>query len=187
MTEPISTSPPPPKSASGSRTYVRLLCLGLLLYIPVQWIGGSPGGTRIFDRRHRELAQEFHDMRLAMRQQILSQCAEHGVHDIFFAGGTVTIPYLVNDFKATPDCRLHGETAVTQLATEPQLACSSEIVYESRPDAWAPVHYSLQLGPLEGRVVPVSAWESSQRDFGFKLLQAGSCTRGDITGVEKMR
>jgi hypothetical protein len=142
---------------------------------------------RIFDRRHRELAQEFRDERLAMRQQVLSQCAEHGVHDIFFAGGTVTIPYLLNDFKATPDCRLHGETAVTRLATEPQLACSSEIVYESRPDAWAPEHFSLPLGPLEGRVVPVSAWESSQGDFGFKLLQASSCTHGNLTGVEKMK
>jgi hypothetical protein len=186
MTVPISTRPEWPKSASSrSRLYMRLLYLGLLLYIPLQWIGGSPGGKRIFDSQHRELEHQFRDMRVAMRQQILSQCAEHGVHDIFFSGGTVTIPYLVNDFEATPGCKLHGETAVTQLATEPQLACSSEIVYESRPDAWAPVRYKQDLGPLEGKVVPVSAWESSKRDFGFELLQASGCTHADVTGVEK--
>jgi hypothetical protein len=170
------------RTGSDSRRYLGLLCLGLLLYIPVQWIGGSPGGKRIFDAHHRELEQQFLEMRLAMRQQILSQCAEHGVHDIFFSGGTVTIPYLVNDFEATPGCTLHGETAVTQVAVEPQLACSSVIVDESRPDAWAPVRYSRDLGPLAEKVVPVSAWESSKKDFGFELLQASGCTH---TGVEK--
>src|SRR5271168_3127426 len=47
----------------GSRFSVRVLCLLMLLYIPVQWIvGRHPGSTSIFSHEHRDVERQFLSM-----------------------------------------------------------------------------------------------------------------------------
>lgn len=60
MTVPISTRPEWPKSASGSRLNMRLPSTGLLLYIPVQWIGGS-SAARVHYRSRPDLRASLID------------------------------------------------------------------------------------------------------------------------------
>ncbi len=166
--------PEPAKSGfAGSRWTLRVLCLLVLLYIPVQWIvGRSPGSTSIFSWQRRELERQFLEADFALRQQLLSQCTQHGVHDFYFGDSDVLFPYLVNEVEATPGCYLHRETDVTPITPERKLTCSAEIVDEGLPDAWNP---GQNLGPLEGKVVSVSAWESEGKQFGFQLLQTRGC------------
>jgi hypothetical protein len=161
----------------GSPLSFRVLCLTVLLFIPVQWIvGRHPGSTSIFSPQHQELVQQFTDVKLELRRQLIAQCVQHGVHDIIFAFTDVISPYVVNEIEATPGCKAYRETAVTRIALARKLACSSEVVDESRPDAWNPIHHAQTLGPLEGVLVPVSTWEPEGRQFGFQLQQAKECT-----------
>jgi len=69
----------PPESANSgfaaSRRTLRVLCLLVLLYIPVQWIiGRPPGSTSIVSWQQRELERQFREADFALRQQLLSQC-----------------------------------------------------------------------------------------------------------------
>jgi hypothetical protein len=169
-----------------SRLSVRVLCVLMLLYIPVQWIvGRHPGGSSsIFTRQHRDVERQFLGMISALRQQTLSQCTQHGVHNIFFAFDDVMAAYVVNQVEATPGCVIARETPVTMNVTARELACSAEVVYERRPDAWNPGPYVQALGPLQGKVAPVSTWESDGGKFGFTLLQAKGCANANPAAGE---
>ena len=169
-----------------SRLSVRVLCVLMLLYIPVQWIvGRHPGGSSsIFTRQHRDVERQFLGMISALRQQTLSQCTQHGVHNIFFAFDDVMAAYVVNQVEATPGCVIARETPVTMNVTARELACSAEVVYERRPDAWNPGPYVQALGPLQGKVAPVSTWESDGGKFGFTLLQAKGCAHANPAAGE---
>jgi hypothetical protein len=166
---------------NASRLSLLLLCFFLLLYIPIQWlIGRHPGSTSIFSSQHRQLRQEFLDMHAALRRQIISQCTQHGVHDIFFSAADVASPYFVN--QAPPGCQLHRATGVTPIEPHRELACSAVIVDESLPDAWIPLRHSEMLGPMEQKLVLLSEWESETRQFGFQLLQARGCHQAGKAG-----
>jgi hypothetical protein len=174
--EEIASPKPSNLGYAGSRWTLRVLCLLVLLYIPVEWIvGRSPGSTSIFSSQHRDLERQFLAMDSALRQQLIFQCREHGVRDIFFADSDVISPYLVNEVEATPGCKLYRETDVTPIAPARKLTCSAEIVDESLPDAWNRVHHWQDLGLLEDKVVSVSTWESDGKQFGFQLLRARGC------------
>jgi hypothetical protein len=165
---------------AGSRWTLRILCLLVLLYIPVEWIvGRSPGSTSIFSSQHRDLKRQFLAMDSALRQQLISECKEHGVHDIFFADSDVISPYLVNEVEATQGCTLYRETDVTPIESARKRTCSAEVVDESLPDAWNPVHHWQDLGPLEDKLMSVSTWESDSKQFGFQLLRTRGCV--DVT------
>lgn len=118
-------------------------------------------------------------MHVALRQQIVSQCTQHGVHDVFFSAADVASPYFVN--QAPPGCQLHRPTDVTPVEPARELACSAVIVDESLPDAWNPVRHWEMLGPMEQKLVQVSEWESETRQFGFQLLQARGCQQAGNT------
>jgi hypothetical protein len=169
----------------GSLFCVRVLCVLILLYVPVQWIvGRKPGSTSIFSHEHRDVERQFLGMSLALRQQLLSQCKQHGVHNIFFSYHDVIAAYVVNQVEATPGCEMQRETPVTLNAPAGELACSAEIVDERRPDAWIMGPHVQDLGPLEGKVASVSTWESDGGQYGFTLLQAKDCANANITSGE---
>jgi hypothetical protein len=169
-----------PADFAGSRFSRRLLCFLVLLYIPVQWVvGRHPGSTSIFSSQHFERKREFLDMDLALRRQLLSECTQHGVRDIFFSAADVVSPYLVN--QVTPACTFHRETDVTPMAPGQKLACPAVIVDESLLSAWNPVQRWETLGPVEESLVPLSAWESENKQFGFRLLQVRGCNHADET------
>jgi hypothetical protein len=170
----------------GSRFSVRVLCILMLLYIPVQWIlGRHPGrSSSIFSHEHRGVQRQFLGMVSALRQQTISQCTQHGVHHIFFNGDDVISAYVVNQIEATPGCEMQRETPVTRNVPALELSCSAEIVYERRPDAWHPQAHVQELGPLEGKVAPVSSWESDLGQFGFTLLRAKDCVNTDTAAGE---
>jgi hypothetical protein len=169
----------------GSRFSVRVLCLLMLLYVPVQWIvGRHPGSTSIFSHEHRDVERQFLSMSLALRRQLLSQCTQHGVHNIFFSHDDVISAYVVNQVEATSGCEMQREIPVTPNAPARELACSAEIVDERMPDAWHPGPHVQYLGPLEGKVASVSTWESDGGQYGFTLLQAKDCANAHITAGE---
>jgi len=157
----------------------------MLLYVPVQWIvGRKPGSTSIFSHEHRDVERQFLGMSLALRQQLLSQCMQHGVHNIFFSDDDVIAAYVVNQVEATPGCEMQRETPVTLNAPARELACSAEIVDERMPDAWTAGPHVQDLGPLEGKVAPVSTWESERGQYGFTLLKAKDCANANTTAGE---
>jgi hypothetical protein len=177
VTKPAASTEP---KAGAPRLSLRLLCFFLLLYIPVQWVvGRHPGSTSIFSSQHRQLRQEFQDMHVALRQQIIFECTQRGVHDIYFSAADVASPYFAN--QAPPGCQLHRPTDVTPVEPDRELACSAVIVDESLPDAWNPVRHWEMLGPMEEKLVQVSEWESETRQFGFQLLQARGCPQAGKT------
>ncbi len=168
-----------------TRTSIRVLCLLLLLYIPVQWIvGRSPGSTSIFSSQHQHIKHEFLGVTAALRDHLIAQCAQHGVRDIYFFDGDVISPYLVREVEAQPNCVIHRETVVTLVDDAPKLACSALIVDEGMPNAWNAEHLWDYLGSLEGKVAPVSEWRSDDGQFDFKLLQAKSCQHSDVAAGE---
>ena len=183
---PDNQATPEPSAHAASRLSIRVLCLLLLLYIPVQWIvGRSPGSTSIFSPQHQHIKQEFLGVTAALRDQLIAQCAHHGVRDIYFFDGDVISPYLVNEVRAQPNCVMHRETVVTPVEDAPKLACSALIVDEGMPNAWNAEHLWDYLGSLEGKVAPVSEWRSDDGQFDFKLLQAKNCEHSCIAAGEK--
>ena len=169
----------------GSRLSIRVLCLLLLLYIPVQWIvGRSPGSTSIFSPQHQHIKMEFLGVTAALRDQLIAQCAHHGVRDIYFSDGDVISPYLVRAVQAQPGCLVHRETVVTPREDAAKLDCSALIVDEGMPNAWNVEHNWDDLGALESQVVPLGEWQSDDRQFDFKLLHARGCAHtGTTAGV----
>jgi len=168
----------------GSRFFVRVLCILMLLYIPVQWVFGRHPGGASSTFSHRDEERQFLGMISALRQQTVSQCTQHGVHNIFFSLDDVMAAYVVNQVEATPGCEIARETPVTMNVTARELACSAEVVFERRPDAWHPGPYVPALGPLQGKVAPVSTWESDGGQFGFTLLQAKGCSNANTAAGE---
>jgi hypothetical protein len=166
----------------GSRFSVRVLCLLVLLYVPVQWIvGRHPGSTSIFSHEHRDVERQFLSMGLAVRQQLLSQCTQHGIHNIFFEGDDVITAYVVNQVETTPGCEIQRETPVTPNAPARELVCSAEVVDETMPDPWNSAPHVQYLGPLEGKVASVSTWKSDGGQYGFTILQAKDCVNANLT------
>jgi hypothetical protein len=170
---------------SPGKKAVSILCVCVLLYIPVQWIAGRhPGSTSIFSAQHREMQQNFLEETAALREQLLFQCAHRGVHDIYFTDGDVISPYLVSEVQAQPGCVVHRETVVTPQEDAAKLACSAVLVDEGNPNAWNPIHDWDYLGALEGKVSTVSLFESQDKQFNFKLLQASNCAHTDVASGE---
>jgi hypothetical protein len=174
-----------PMSEIPGKKTVSILCVCVLLYIPVQWIAGRrPGSTSIFSAQHREMQQNFLEETAALRQQLIFQCAHRGVHDIYFTDGDVISPYLVREVQAQPGCVVHRDTVVTPQDDPPKLACSAVLVDEGIPNAWNPIHEWDDLGTLGGKVATVSSFESQDKQFNFKLLQANSCAHTDVASGE---
>jgi hypothetical protein len=170
---------------SFGKKAVSVLCVCVLLYIPVQWIAGRhPGSTSIFSAQHREMQQNFLEETAALREQLVYQCAHRGVHDIYFSDGDVISPYLANEVQAQPGCVVHRETVVTPQQDAPKLACSAVVVDEDNPSAWNPTHEWDDLGALEGKVSTVSLFESQDKQFNFKLVQASTCAHTDVASGE---
>jgi hypothetical protein len=170
---------------SVAKKAVSILCICVLLYIPVQWIAGRhPGSTSIFSAQHREMQQNFLEETAALREQLVFQCAHRGVHDIYFSDGDVISPYLVSEVQAQPGCVVHRETVVTPQDDAPKLACTAVVVDEGNPSAWNPTHEWDYLGGLEGKVSTVSLFESQDKQFNFKLLQASNCAHTDVASGE---
>jgi hypothetical protein len=173
-----------PADFAGSHFSRRLLCFLVLLYIPVQWIvGRHPGSTSIFSSRHLELQREFLNMDLALHRQLISECTQQGIRDIFFSAADVVSPYLVN--QVTPACTFHRETDVTPMAPGQKLSCSSLIVAESLLSAWNPVQRWETLGSIEDSLMPLGEWESDSKQFGFRLLQVRGCNHPDETAERR--
>jgi hypothetical protein len=182
---PDNQTTPEPSAHAGSATSIRVLCLLLLLYIPVQWIvGRSPGSTAIFSSQHQHIKREFLGVTAALRDQLIAQCAQHGVRDIYFTDGDVISPYLVREVQAQPGCFVHRETVVTPMEDAPKLACSALIVDEGMPNAWNVEHNWDYPDFLEGQAAPVGEWESDDRQFDFKLLQAKGCAHTGLAAGE---
>ena len=182
---PDKQATPESSAHAGSPTSIRVLCLLLLLYIPVQWIvGRSPGSTAIFSSQHQHIKREFLGVTAALRDQLIAQCAHHGVRDIYFSDGDVISPYLVRAVQAQPGCFVHRETVVTPREDAAKLACSALIVDEGMPNAWNVEHNWDDLGALESQVVPVGGRESDDKQFAFKLLQAKCCAHTGIAAGE---
>ena len=168
--------PAPNTRPSGPRRSVQILCLLLLFYIPVQWIAGRrPGSTPIFSPQHQHIEQQFLGTTAALRRELLEQCARHGIHDIYFTDGDVISPYLLNDIESVPGCSLHRETVVTPMDDAPKLSCSAVLVDEGMPNAWNAFFTWDYLGSLRGKVVSVYGWDSEDKHFDFRLLQARDC------------
>jgi hypothetical protein len=169
---------------SHSKTAVSILCVCVLLYIPVQWIGGRrPGSTSIFSAQHHALEQQFRDATATLRQQLIDQCVHHGVHDIYFSDADVISPYLVGEVQAQPACILHRETLVTPELDSPKLACSAVIVDEAKPNAWFKQHVWEDLNTLEGKVVSVGSFAPPDNQFDFMLLRASNCAHSDAASA----
>lgn len=161
------------------------LCLLVLLYIPVAWIGGrSPGSTRIFSPQHRQLRQEFFSMEQALRDQLVLRCRRDGIRNIYFFGSDVASPYAIDAVEAIPGCALHRDTIVTLVAPARKLICSSLVVREKVPNAWNPVHVWEDPGPLKGELVPVGQWQSEEGAFRFQLMRSRACLAGSDRAKE---
>jgi hypothetical protein len=164
-----------------NRQAVSILSVCALLYIPLQWVAGRcPGSVSIFSAQHREMQENFLEEAATLRRQLLFQCAHRGVHDIYFKDSDVISPYLVTEVQAQPGCVMHRETLVTPQEDAPKLACSAVVVDEGMPNAWYSAHAWDSLETLEGKVVTVSSFDSQDKQFDFKLLQAPSCAHTDM-------
>jgi hypothetical protein len=162
---------------------VRLLWVAVLLYIPVQWlIGRHPGSTSIFTPRHKEIRKEIFATVAATREHLFSQCAHHGIRDIYPTEDWIG-PYLINQFdQAYPGCNFHRAVAISE-PVEHEMVCSAVVLEEIYPNPWTEFK-SRNLGLLEGKVTAVDSWRSETQDFGFNLLQSNECAKARGSGGE---
>jgi hypothetical protein len=107
---------------------MKLIIVLVLLYIPIQWVGGShPGSTSIFKGDRVGTETQFLNTVSALRVEMVKQCKAGG--EVLFGDTDVYTPYLIND---TACFRRETEVTPFHLGTR----CKSTMVSERMPDAW---------------------------------------------------